>query len=334
MSAHCFRLPSLPVALLALVLPYLHACTDSSSGSEQQSLPAAITSPFVSAHRGGAAYAPENTMLAFANAVRLGVDELETDAQLSADGVLVLIHDDTLDRTSDCSGPVNAMSLAQLKDCDAAYWFSPGQAVTRKDESAEHPLRGQGISIPTAEDMFAWIASMGEQAPQISIEIKNVPGENNFDPLGQTAASVLVPLIQAYGLSEQVVVQSFFPTSLTAVRLRDPSIRTLLLTTSDLGTTALANLALTVAGGYAVSAPNHDAFDMNAAYVAAAHAAGKQVVNWTADRADDIQRLVDLGVDGVMSNYPACLLQLQNRLHASHVMTPQLSGAYPGKPCR
>ena len=110
------------------------------------SLPAAqagtVPGPLVSAHRGGAAYAPENTMPAFDNAVRLGVDQLETDTQLTADGRLVLLHDDRLDRTTDCTGTVASRTWAEIEPCDAAYWWTPGQGVTVPDPTAPHPLRG------------------------------------------------------------------------------------------------------------------------------------------------------------------------------------------------
>ena len=101
----------------------------------------------VSAHRGGAAYAPENTMAAFRNAARLGVDELEADVQLTADGELVLLYDDTLDRTTDCTGAVLDLSWAEISLCDAAYWGTPGPSTTTLEETSPHPLRGRGIGV-------------------------------------------------------------------------------------------------------------------------------------------------------------------------------------------
>ncbi|HEY9546194.1 MAG TPA: glycerophosphodiester phosphodiesterase family protein, partial [Solimonas sp.] len=162
--------------------------------------------PLISAHRGGAAYAPENTMTAFANAARLGVDELEMDTQLTADGELVVIHDDTLDRTTNCSGSVGAMTLADIEACDAAYWFAPGQDVTVPADDRDHPLRGHGIHVPTLRDVLDWHAALPCQ-PRLSIEIKNIPGEANFDPLGGKIATVLVPMLQSYGLADSAVVQ-------------------------------------------------------------------------------------------------------------------------------
>jgi len=282
--------------------------------------------PFVSAHRGGAAYAPENTMIAFRNAVRLGVDELEADAQLTSDGVLILLHDDTLDRTTECSGTVISMTLAEVQNCDAAYWFSPGQRTTRPDMGREHPLRGQGVVAPQLAELFAYMVVLGEASPFASIEIKNIPNESNFDPTGTQVATPLVALIQSFGLQDKVVVQSFFPTSLNVVKQLDPSIRTQFLTTSEIGITASNNLAFVVSNGHDIAAPNYDAPDFTAEFVQTAQAAGKLVVPYTTDTALDIQATAALGVDGLITNYPACMLVLAGRPVASSVLAPEVGG--------
>jgi len=287
----------------------------------------AETSAFiVSAHRGGAAYAPENTMIAFENAVRLGVDQLEADTQLSADGVLVLIHDDTLDRTTDCSGPVSAKSLAEIWTCDAAFWFSPGQPTTVASDSVPHPLRGKDVTVPATRELFEYLRSLGSRAPELSIEIKDIPGESNFDPVGQDVAAVLVPLIHEYGLQERTIVQSFWPAAIDAVKTLDPSIRTQFLTGSSTGQTAYQNLAYATARGHDIVAPNFDAPDFDATFVETAHAAGKAVIPWTADGAGDITAVAATGVDGIISNFPACALELQGRGPKGPVTPPELAG--------
>ena len=278
----------------------------------------------VSAHRGGAAYAPENTMPAFRNAVRLGVDELETDTQLTRDGRLVLVHDDTLERTTSCTGTVGSRTLAELQRCDAGYWWTPGQAVTTPRTDAPHPHRGSGVTIPTADELFSYVRSLGAQGPRVSIEIKDIPGESNFDPAGTAVAAVLVPLIQSSGVADRTTVQSFFPTALEAVRRLDPSIRTQFLTTSSTGQTAAQNVVFTTARGYDVAAPNFDAPDFDAAVVATAHAAGRQVIPYTVDRRADIERIAATGVDGIITNYPACALAALGR------PVPAVPDACPG----
>lgn len=282
--------------------------------------------PFTSAHRGGAAYAPENTMLAFENAHRLGVEDIEMDAQLTADNVLVLLHDDTVDRTTDCTGAVPDMTFAEIQLCDAAYWFTPGQPTTRQDQNAEHPLRGQGIKVPSIDELFGWYNSLSEPRPSLTIEIKNIPGEANFDPLGTVVAGALVPAIEAAGLVDHVIVQAFHPLSLENVKLLNPNIRTLFLSSFDItATSALQNLAYTVAADHDFSAPNFNTPDMHAAYIEAAHAAGKVVMPWTADKASDIRNLAAVGADGVITNFPACTLALAGKALPSSILPAGLS---------
>ncbi len=244
-------------------------------------------------------------MPAFRNAARLYVDDLEADAWLTADKVLVLIHDQ-LDRTTSCSGPVSAKTYAELQACDAAHWFAPGQPTTVPDEAIEHPLRGRGVTIPTAEELFAFAAGFqGRYRPTVTIEIKD-GGE------ALRAAEVLVPLIQASGIQERIIVQSFNPLGIARVKQLDASIRTLYLTPSVLGGTT----ALTVAtvGGHEFVAPQFNSGDLDAGFVVRAHALNKLVVPWTADRWTDLESLTAMGVDGVITNFPGCLLEMQERL--------------------
>jgi glycerophosphoryl diester phosphodiesterase len=294
---------------LGLSTALLGACSGSDTDIAQCPV---VGSPLVSAHRGGAAYAPENTLMAFENAVRLGVDELELDTQLSADGQLVVMHDDSVDRTTDCSGAVQQLSLQQLQQCDAAYWFSPGQATTRIDETRAHPLRGKGIRIPSLDQVLDWYQTL-PCPPRLSIEIKNIPGEANFDLVGGQTANVLVPMLQQRGLIENTVVQSFWPLTLTAVRQREPALQTQFLTLSDIAEPAILNLSLVIAGGHSISAPNFDAPDFNRALVALAHAANKAVIPYTVDRREDLDAVIAMGVDGVITNFPGCALQQSGR---------------------
>ena len=101
----------------------------------------------VIAHQGGNLVRPDNTMMAFEYAVELGVDVLEMDIHSSADGELVVIHDDTVDRTTDGNGRVNDLTLAELKSFDAAYDWSI-------DNGATYPYRGQGVTIPALEEVL------------------------------------------------------------------------------------------------------------------------------------------------------------------------------------
>ncbi len=266
----------------------------------------------VSAHRGGAAYAPENTMTAFRNGARLGVDQLEADVQLTSDGRLVVLHDDTLDRTTSCAGTVLSKTFAQVRRCDAAFWWSPGPSTTLRTPSARHPLRGKGIRVPAVEELLALGKEPG--APTLSIEVKNIPGEANFDPAGATVATALVTAIRTSGIrSDRVLVQSFFPTSLEAVKRLAPDLRTQFLTSSGTGQTAAANLAYVVARGHDVMAPNDTAPDLRPELVDTAHAAGKSVLLYTPDSRTNLRAALATGADGLITDRPACLLRLLGR---------------------
>ena len=290
-----------PVAAALVMLPLL-----SPAGAAET--PGVV----VSAHRGGAAYAPENTMTAFRNASRLGVDELEADVQLTADGVLVVLHDDTLDRTTDCTGPVLKKTYAEIARCDAAYWWTPGPSTTTPDPSAPHPLRGRSIGVPRVEELLALGASKG--APRLSLELKNIPGESNFDPSGTVVAAALVEAVAKSGIDkDKVLVQSFFPTSLEAVRRLEPALRTQFLTFSGTGQTASMGLTYVVSRNHDVMAPNDTAPDLSPQLVQAAHAAGKAVFTYTPNTAAAMQAALGKGVDGIISDRPACLLQLLGR---------------------
>lgn len=285
--------------------------------------------PYISAHRAGAAYAPENTMMAIRNTRRLGIEDIELDIQLTLDGVLVFLHDDTLDRTTDCTGAVNAMTWAQMQNCDAAYWFTPGEPVTRVNPDGEHPLRGQGITMPTADELFSDIGALTSDTETVyTIEIKNVPSEANFDPSGTQVATALVSKIQEYGLQDRIIVQSFWPVSLNVTKQLDSGLKTLFLSSESVSTiTARQNIQYCQANGFDISASEFDSSDMNAETVQIAHDAGLLMVPWTADRAEDLSRMGDIGVDGVITNFPACALQQYQRDEGLPVLAPEIGGA-------
>jgi glycerophosphoryl diester phosphodiesterase len=244
----------------------------------------------VYAHRGGAGLAPENTLGAFRQTWAAYGDDgvwLELDTQLAADGKLVVIHDATLDRTTDCTGNVIAMTSDAMQGCDA---------------------RGDWAGWPAFEPVPTMRAVLEEGKAagwRVFVELKNIPYEPNFDATGANAATALVALLDELDYpAADVGVQSFFPTSLDQIQLMRPDIATALLTTSDVGFLALENAAYATARGYDIVAPDTGAADLTAESVGAIHALGKPVVVWTPDSPADIARAVALGVDGMISNYP------------------------------
>lgn len=281
------------ILLSALVVA---ACVHAPAAAEQPLL--------VAAHRGGSLIGPENTIAAFASAQDLFGQHpdvngwLEMDARLSADDVPVVIHDATLDRTTDCTGRVRDLTASALALCNAAsawpsWGFQPVSSVRQVFESA--------VAAPTA-----W---------KIMIEIKDIVIDPHYDLAG-TIARELVSIVHDTSLPyENLIVQSFWPPFLDLVSLLDPRITTMLLTTSTLpgapegaGFTLMQNAAFSTARGYAISAPDAGATDMTADGVAFAHALGRDVVTWTVNTPAEISRVLDAGVDGVISDDPRLLL--------------------------
>lgn len=291
----------------------LSAAPSATNNQTEQSNPfyaqARNFSPFVSAHRGGAAYAPENTMEAFRNAARMGVDDLETDSSLTRDGKLVLIHDATLNRTSNCSGPVNAKTYAELLECDAGFWYTPGQATTSPSSQGPFPYRGKGIQIPLAEELFAFAKSLGQFGPSVTIEIKNIPGEAGYEAACPKAASSLVKLIQKSEIKEKIIVQSFDPSCLVSVRTLDSSVQTLNLNFAS-ATVAVTSSA---AAGFTYASPAFDLPDLNSSTVNLAKQLNVKINPYTVDTNADLQKMIELKVDGVITNFPACMLAIQKR---------------------
>lgn len=293
------RAVALFVAALSL------ASTGAAAAVGTDATPAApLVSPsvVVSAHRGGSAYAPENTMYAYRNAVRIGVDQMETDTWLTKDGVLVLIHDGTLNRTTNCKGNVTAYTYAELRNCNAGWWWTPGQGVTSPDDKKPHPLRGLKIHVPAAAELFSYIKSFGPtDRHTINIEIKDI----SF----VASANALVKLIQQSGLKRRVIVQSFYPPALDYVKLLDGSIQTALLTEGV--STPYVAYSMPLRHDW-ISSSNTDA-DLNATTVRLMHTLGRKVIPWTPDSRDAMLKMGLIGVDAIITNYPGCLLKLEGR---------------------
>lgn len=147
--------------------------------------------PLVIAHRGGRNLAPENTLVAFDNAVAMGVDVLEMDVCVTADGIAVTLHDLTIDRTSDGSGDVSTFTFEELQAFNFGAKF--------RALNGTYPYADVHVPIPSVEQIFARHPNQ-----LMEIEIKS-PGA-----LGRVAARELVRLIEAYGMARKVIVFSFF----------------------------------------------------------------------------------------------------------------------------
>ena len=237
----------------------------------------------VIAHRGSSAEAPENTLAAFEAAVRRGADAVELDVRLTADGAPVVIHDATLDRTTDRSGPVGALTLADLRSVDAGSKFTP-------DGGRTYPHRGQGARVPTLGEVLWTFPRM----PML-VEIK--------EPQSQDAVRRV--LLQE-GAAERCVVASEHSEALRAFD-EPPFARGA--SGSEIAAlywAAMLRRRAPAATYRFLSVPRrHRGLRVpTRAFVAAAQARGCPVHVWTVDSAATARRLWQRGVAGVVTNRP------------------------------
>ena len=307
------------------------------SGGDAPVAPAAPPKPLVIADEGDCQFAPENTMVAIRNGYRQGADILEADANITADGELVLIHDGSLDRTTDCTGNVSAHTLAEVRACDAAYWWVPGIApgldglvtdpTRNANDGRDYALRGKGVQVATVREFFQY--ANDHHLPLIALEIKNIPYDSNFDPVGNKIADVLVPLIEEYGLTHRIIVESFWPTSLQRVKQLNPDIVTSFLTLGS----ASENYAYVAASATEHSSSDILPPDFTQFYVDQVHALGKLAMPWAVDAAADFTRMKSLGVDGFYTCHTTCALQTLGRPAVLPVVTPEAGVSYDVPAC-
>ncbi|WP_205699595.1 glycerophosphodiester phosphodiesterase [Conexibacter sp. SYSU D00693] len=254
--------------------------------------PVASAAPAIQAHRGGSVLNgtptyPENTLPAFAHAAANGWT-IELDVTRTKDG-MVVIHDPTLDRTTACSGPVRARTTAQLAACPSDVLGSPGSG------SGGGVVAGTAVALPRLEQVFALARQAGAR---LSVEIKNVPTEEDFDPLMGLAFRVADALKRSGLPRHQVVVQSFWPPSLDVVELLAPGYPTAFLTLGALNGTGPL---LALLRGYEWISPQ---WPVDQATIHLAHLFGKRVAPYTLDTAATVKAAARAGVDAVITDDP------------------------------
>lgn len=230
-------------------------------------------------HRGNSSVAPENTMPAYVSTTRSGADYFEIDIHMSADGVPVVIHDDTVDRTTDGTGAVSSLTLEQLRALDAGSWFAPAYA---------------GTKIPTLEEVLTYVAGGGAD---VVIEYK---GDWSVEDTQTT-----VDMIEAAGVENKVFAQSFSTTSVASVAEVAPDL--------PLGwlTGGIDQTIVDTAKQLGADAVNPS--NASAESVALAHDNGLGVFVWTQDSAAAWESLTAMGVDGIITNRPDTLFGWMQR---------------------
>ena len=250
--------------------------------------------PMVIAHQGGEGLRPSNTLIAFENAVALGVDVLEMDVHSTADSALVLIHDDTVDRTTDGTGRVNDFALAELQQLDAGeYWTA--------DDGATTPYRGQGVRIPTLDEVLTAFPQM-----KFNIEIKQV------EP---SIAASLCEALRAHGLTDRALVVSFHPTAMNEFRAACPEVATSMVEDEIrpffiLNTIFLGALYSPPGAAFQVPEYSGSLHVLTPRFVRGAQANNVAVHPWTIDDPADMARFLDMGVDGIITDRPDLMIEL------------------------
>jgi glycerophosphoryl diester phosphodiesterase len=248
----------------------------------------------VHGHRGARAMRPENTLPAFEYAIAQGVDALELDMAVTRDNVIVVSHDPVLEPPV-CSGPreravIHELTLAEVKQWDCGAKQNPGFP---KQQTVP------GTRVPTLDEVF-------DLAPKgtflFNIETKSFPEHPELTPPPDEFARMVLDVVRKHHLEKRVILQSFDFRTLHAMKKLAPEIALAALYEGSakdftaIGTEAGAEI---VSPLFALVTP---------AQVKAAHGAGLRVVTWTANRPEDWARLVDAGVDGIISDDPAALI--------------------------
>jgi len=249
--------------------------------------------PVIVAHRGASLAHPENTIESFEGAIAAGADVVELDVRMTADGVAVVLHDADVSATTDGSGFVHELTLAEVKRLDA----SSG--------------RGPRTEIPTLrEALQVFSGRIG-----VNVEIKNLPGEPAFDSPREAAAEQVVKLLDELAFDGSVLVSSFNWLSIERVLEMTSDVPTGFLTTAMID--AWASLVYVRSKGHAYVLPQVPAvITAGAEFVQEAHRDGVLVGTWVMDEADGLERLFAMGVDAVATNDPELAVPIRDRFRA------------------
>jgi glycerophosphoryl diester phosphodiesterase len=239
--------------------------------------------PLIFAHRGASAHAPENTLPAFGLALEQGADGIELDVTLSADGVPIVIHDDTLDRTTTGRGPVAARTLAELRALDAGFPASFGD-------------RHVGTHLPTLDEVFG---AYGQQA-LFNVELKHDRSS------GRRLAAATVSVIGAHAMQRRVLISSFQFSNLRRVRALDPNLPIGLLYVSAAFSRRLVRW---LTASLRPEAHHPSTYLLTPSTVAWYHEHGLRVNTWTVNDAEAMRTLAAAGVDGLITDDPALALR-------------------------
>jgi glycerophosphoryl diester phosphodiesterase len=266
------------------------------------------------AHQGGALEFPSSTLFAIESALELGATAIELDVHATADGLLVVSHDPTIDRTSDRSGSIAELLSLDLAGVDNAYWFVPGENAVVGRAPGDYPYRG----LARTDERFgiASLQTVLERFPGVLLNLdikRSAPDVTAYE-------DDLAELLLEYERTDDVIVTSFNDASVAAFHRLAPEISIApganALTAGIQGLRGGGKLdASLFADCVALQVPDRVAGVqiVDERLVSAAHACELAIHVWTVDDSADMKRLVDLGVDGVMTDRPSVLAALLER---------------------
>jgi len=261
------------------------------------------------AHQCGAWEAPSSTLFALRRALALGVTGIELDVHATADGHLVVCHDATVDRTTDGHGAVHSMTLAEVRALDNAYWFVPGGDETPGLDPDAYPYRGRGPEdTDFAVATLAEVLDVLDDHPHVAVNLdikQTAPAVKPYEEL-------LAAEIGRRANRDRFIVASFLDVATEAFARVAPDVAV------SAGTLAVATFWRAMHQGEApppsahvalqVPATQGDIVVVDGRFVEVAHDNGLAVHVWTVNEEDAMERLLDLGVDGIISDVPTPLV--------------------------
>jgi glycerophosphoryl diester phosphodiesterase len=264
------------------------------------------------AHQGGAWEAPSSTLHAIAAALKAGATGIELDVHATKDGHLVVSHDPTVDRTTDHSGRIADLTLAELRTLDNSYWWAPGADVTPGLDPDQYPYRGRA-----PKDRRFGIALLEEVLEEFAGVVLNLDIKQTA-PVVAPYEEALAVLLRRFGRTDDVIVASFLDSATDTFSTFAPDIPT------SAGTVATAAFYQAVQAGERPAPLRHVALQVPASYgdltlvdqrfVEVAHQEGVAVHVWTIEEEEEMERLCGLGVDGIITDRPTALVDVLTRL--------------------
>ena len=249
----------------------------------------------VISHRGANLVAPQNTIEAFRKSIEIGCDGFETDIHLTKDGIPVVCHNFTIDETSNGVGAIKNMTLEELRQFDFGSY---------KGEEFK------GVKIPTLDEFLEVSASMGDKMKVLDIELKS----EHFGEAGTELAEKTIDAVKNHGLFDKLLISSFDPALLVVCKKVDKNCKTgILYSPNHMISLKIAPRPVSFAREIGADALHPFHMLVNRLYVERAHRAGLQVNPWTVNKDSTAKHLIDLGVDGIISDDPGLINSLLDK---------------------